>query len=75
VCSLAYLSAGCVVGVVTEVKYRPIATPPPAVRAAVNLEVARVALRRGAGGRSAEHDRAWSSLRLWADALAVSAAS
>ncbi len=38
-CFLAYLSAGCVAGVVTEVQYRPIETPPPAPRATVRLEV------------------------------------
>src|SRR5258706_14558938 len=38
-CFLAYSSAGCVVGVHTEVRYRPIAAAPPSPRATVSLEV------------------------------------
>ena len=38
-CFLSSLSGGCAAGVVTEVRYRPIATALPSVRAAVNLEV------------------------------------
>jgi hypothetical protein len=38
-CFLAYFSSGCVAGVVTEVRYRPIAAAPPPPRAAVSLEV------------------------------------
>jgi hypothetical protein len=38
-CVLAYFSTGCVVGVTTEVRYRPSAATPPPSRAAVGLSV------------------------------------